>query len=99
MLKNLCALGLIVLTALPFTAPFRTYDIAGAQPRSAVVAPPDTDDPGFVTPMLSDAGRPTIAPAPVIFACSHQPHFSLTHGSSSAGLSSSDSTRPTVLRL
>ena len=28
MLRNLCALSVIVLTALPFTAPFRTYDIA-----------------------------------------------------------------------
>lgn len=99
MLKNLCALVLIVLSALPFTAPFRTYDMASAQASSAVVAPADTDDPAFVSRVLSDAGRPRVAPAPAIFAFSHRAVRSLAHPSPPTSLSGPDSNRSTVLRL
>ena len=61
MLRNLCALALLVLAVSPFTAPFQTCGDVTA----ATVAPINNEnDPGsLVSPLVTKTGRLTVAVA------------------------------------
>jgi hypothetical protein len=62
MLKDLCALVFLALAVSPFTAPFQTC----AEAKATVAAPLNNEnDPGsLVPPLVTKAGRLTVAVAP-----------------------------------
>jgi hypothetical protein len=99
MLKNLCALVFLTLAVSPFTAPFQTC----ADATAAVVAPlNDETDPGsLVSPLVTKAGRLTVAVAPPagLGVSYFVPLASFTPFIPPTSHTRHDSIQPTVLRV
>jgi len=99
MLKNLLALVFLALAVSPFTAPFQTC----AEATAAVVAPLDNENDlgSLVSPLVTKAGRLTIAVAPPagLGVSYFIPLASLTLFIPPTSHTRHDSFRPTVLRV
>jgi hypothetical protein len=63
MFRKLATLALLVLVALPFTAPFQTYDPSPAGPAAIMGHPGST-----VVPLTTEPGRLTLVVASMV-AC------------------------------
>ena len=66
-ISRCCAVGLLVLAASPFTAPFATYDVSGAHPLGAGVRTAIHDDTALKVRVASEslmAGVPAMSILP-----------------------------------
>jgi hypothetical protein len=97
MLNNLCALVFLALAVSPFTAPFQTCEAS----KAVVVAPINNEnDPGsLVAPLVTQAGRVTVAPPARLTISNFVPVAHLTPFIPPASRIRHDSIRPTVLRV
>ncbi len=100
MLTKLCALFLLALVVSPFTAPFRTVDLAQ---MSSPVLTDDVDPGSLLAPCVNEARRLKIATTvgieTVTHSVSHPPVTFIARPVAPAGDVRDRSVRSTVLRL
>jgi hypothetical protein len=107
MLPKFFACWLVVLVIVPFTAPFSTCDLAGAQGRHApLTSPPSaavTNDAAVPSvPFVSTAGRVRLVPLsglPLAHATISSPSARFMWSAASAGCFREHTILTTILRL